>query len=61
MILIILLIILLIYLRNRKTEKFKNYRTFRIQPTAAVINKLEINMEKNGINIHIFKGIWFIK
>ncbi len=57
MILIILLIILLIYLRNRKTEKFKNYRTFRIQPTAAVINKLEINMEKNGINIHIFKQL----
>tara|TARA_B100000401_G_C52813940_1_gene725659 strand:+ start:1929 stop:2963 length:1035 start_codon:yes stop_codon:yes gene_type:complete len=57
MILIILFIILVIYLRNRNTEKFKNYKEISIQPTDAVINKLEINMTKNEINTHIFNQL----
>ena len=46
MILFILLIILLIYLRSRNSEKFKNYRSISVQPTDAVVNKLEINKEE---------------
>lgn len=57
MILIILLIILGIYLRKKDTEKYRNYRTISIQPTDAVINKLEINMENNMINTHIFNKL----
>ena len=57
MILFILLIILLIYLRSRNSEKFKNYRTISVQPTDAVVNKLEINMAKNDINTHIFNQL----
>ena len=56
-ILFILLIILFIYLRNRNSEKFKNYRTISVQPTNAVVNKLEINMAKNDINTHIFNQL----
>ena len=56
MILFILLIILLIYLRSRNSEKFKNYRTISVQPTDAVVNKLEINI-KNEINTHIFNQL----
>ena len=57
MILIILFIIVVIYLCTKNNEKFTNYRTISIQPTDAVINKLEINMIKNDINTHIFNKL----